>query len=128
MLRTSLGTTDCLGVVRDSPSLPSITLPDWCWRAGQASGASVTEIIFEPGWRWSDCIRPVVGGESCQVRHVGTLLAGELEILHDDGSKAHLVAGNAWMIEPGHDAWVVGDEPVVGLEFETLAAETYAKG
>jgi hypothetical protein len=91
-------------------------------------GASVAKIIFEPAWRWSDCIRPVVGGESCQVRHVGTLLAGELEILHDDGSKAHLVAGNACVIDPGHDAWVVGDEPVVGLELGTLAAESYAKG
>ncbi|TDD25455.1 cupin [Kribbella turkmenica] len=91
-------------------------------------GASVARITFQPGWRWSECIRPVVGGESCQVRHVGTLISGEMEVVHDDGAKAHVTRGIAYVIEPGHDAWVVGDEPVVGLEFESQAAETYAKG
>lgn len=90
-------------------------------------GASVARITFQPGWRWSESIRPVVGGESCQVRHVGSLLSGEMEVVHDDGTKARLVAGTAYIIEPGHDAWVVGDEPAIGLEFESVAAETYAK-
>jgi hypothetical protein len=89
--------------------------------------ATMMRTTFQPGWRWSECIRPVVGGDSCQVRHVGTLLSGEMEIVHDDGSKARLTAGTAYVIEPGHDAWVVGDEPAVGLEFESQAAETYAK-
>jgi hypothetical protein len=91
-------------------------------------GASVARITFQPGWRWSECIRPVVGGDSCQVRHIGTILTGEMEVVHDDGSKARVVPGVAYIIEPGHDAWVVGDEPVVSLEFESHAAETYAKG
>jgi hypothetical protein len=90
-------------------------------------GASVARITFEPGWRWSECIRPIVGGQSCQVRHVGALLEGQIEVVHDDGSKAQLVAGDAYVIEPGHDAWVVGDQPAIGLEFESSAAETYAK-
>ncbi|HEY3556262.1 MAG TPA: cupin domain-containing protein [Kribbella sp.] len=90
-------------------------------------GASVARITFQPGWRWSECIRPVIGGDSCQVHHIGTLLSGEMEIVHDDGSKARVTPGIAYVIEPGHDAWVVGDEPAVGLEFESLAAETYAK-
>ena len=90
-------------------------------------GVSVARITFQPGWRWSDCIRPVVGGDSCQVRHLGTLLSGEMEVVHDDGSKARLVAGDAYVIDPGHDAWVVGDQPAIGLEFESTAAETYAK-
>jgi hypothetical protein len=90
-------------------------------------GASVARITFQPGWRWSECIRPVVGGDSCQVRHVGTILSGEMEVVHDDGSKARVVPGVAYVIEPGHDAWVVGDEPVVSLEFESHTAETYAK-
>jgi hypothetical protein len=90
-------------------------------------GASVARIIFQPGWRWSECIRPIVGGDTCQIRHVGTLLSGEMEVVHDDGSKARLAAGSAYVIEPGHDAWVVGDEPAVGLEFESTAAESYAK-
>lgn len=90
-------------------------------------GASVARITFQPGWRWSECIRPVIGGDSCQVRHVGTLLSGEMEVVHDDGTKANLVPGIAYVIEPGHDAWVVGNDPAVGLEFESVAAETYAK-
>ena len=90
-------------------------------------GASVARITFQPGWRWSECIRPVVGGQSCQVRHVGTLLSGEMEVVHDDGTKARLAPGSAYVIEPGHDAWVVGDEPAVGLEFESTATETFAK-
>lgn len=90
-------------------------------------GASVARLTFEPGWRWSECIRPVVGGDSCQVRHVGTLVSGELEVVHDDGTKASLVPGSAYVIEPGHDAWVVGDQAAVCLEFESTAAETYAK-
>ena len=90
-------------------------------------GATVARVTFQPGWRWSECIRPVVGGDACQVRHVGTLLSGEMEIVHDDGSKAHVLPGIAYIIEPGHDAWVVGDSPAVALEFESQAAETYAK-
>ncbi|WP_433168155.1 cupin domain-containing protein [Kribbella sp. CA-247076] len=90
-------------------------------------GATVARITFQPGWRWSECIKPVVGGESCQIRHVGTLLSGELEVVHDDGAKARVTPGIAYVIEPGHDAWVVGDQPAVSLEFESQAAEAYAK-
>jgi hypothetical protein len=90
-------------------------------------GANVARLTFQAGWRWSECIRPVVGGDSCQVRHVGALISGELELVHDDGSKGRLSAGSAYIIGPGHDAWVVGDEPAVSLEFESQTAETYAK-
>ncbi len=50
-----------------------------------------------------------------------------MEVVHDDGSKLQVGAGEAYVIEPGHDAWVVGEEPLVALEFESRAAETYAK-
>ena len=89
------------------------------------SGATVARTTFQPGWKWSECIKPIVGTESCQVRHVGTLVSGQLEVAHDDGATATVSAGSAYVIEPGHDAWVVGDEPAVGFEFES--AETYAK-
>jgi hypothetical protein len=91
-------------------------------------GATVARSTFQPGWRWSECIKPVVGTDSCQVHHIGALVSGEIEVAHDDGSTQTLVAGNAYVIEPGHDAWVVGDTPAVGFEFESTAAETYAKG
>ena len=90
------------------------------------SGATVARLTFEPGWKWSECVKPVAGTDSCQVRHVGALLSGEMEVEHEDGSTAHLSPGQAYVIDPGHDAWVVGDEAAVGYEFES--AETYAKG
>ena len=91
-------------------------------------GATVARTTFQPGWRWSECIAPVAGTASCQVHHVGAMVSGEIEVRHEDGSTQRLSAGNAYVIEPGHDAWVVGDVPAVGFEFESTAAETYAKG
>ena len=63
----------------------------------------------------------------CEAAHLGYLVAGRLHVVSDDGSEADLAAGDAYRLAPGHDAWVVGDEPVVGLEFESKTAETYAR-
>jgi len=92
-------------------------------RLGATSAARFT---FQPGWRWSTAIKPVVGTASCQVRHVGALVSGHLHVVHEDGGEGDATAGTAYVIEPGHDAWVVGDEPVVAYEFES--AESYARG
>ena len=81
---------------------------------------------LSPGWRWSECIKPVVGTDSCQARHVGTVASGRLRVRHDDGTEIELVPGSAYRIEPGHDAWVVGDEDFVGYEFESTTAASYA--
>ncbi|MHC1561271.1 cupin domain-containing protein [Actinomycetospora sp. C-140] len=91
-------------------------------------GASVARLTLQPGWRWSACIKPVVGGTSCQAAHLGYLVSGRMHVVADDGTEADLGAGECYRLEPGHDAWVVGDDPVVGLEFETKTAETYARG
>jgi hypothetical protein len=85
---------------------------------GTTKAARVT---FQPGWKWSECIKPVAGTDSCQARHVGVITSGTLHVVHDDGTEADATAGLAYVIEPGHDAWVVGDEPVVGYEFESAA-------
>ena len=69
---------------------------------------------FEPGWKWSECVKPVAGTESCQVRHVGVVQSGRTHVVHEDGTEAEAGPGEAFVIEPGHDAWVVGDEPYVG--------------
>jgi len=87
----------------------------------------VGRLTLQPGWRWSECIKPVVGTDRCQVRHVGFMQSGRLVVSHDDGTEAELGAGTAYVIEPGHDAWVAGDEPVVAIEFESRAAEDYAR-
>jgi uncharacterized cupin superfamily protein len=83
---------------------------------------------LEPGWRWSECVKPVVGTDSCQARHLGVVQSGTLRVAHEDGSEVNLRAGEAYVIEPGHDAWVIGDERVIAFEFESRAAEEYARG
>jgi hypothetical protein len=88
---------------------------------------AAARLTFEPGWKWSECVKPVAGTDSCQVRHVGVVGSGRLAVKHDDGTELELNAGDAYVIEPGHDAWVVGDESFVGYEFEPRAAETFAR-
>ena len=70
--------------------------------------------------------KPVVGGDSCQTPHLGVIVSGRIHIAHDDGTEADIGPGVAYTIEPGHDAWVVGDEQVVAYEFDTTTAATYA--
>jgi hypothetical protein len=89
---------------------------------------AASRMRLEPGWRWSECIKPVVGGEHCQAHHVGLLQSGTMHVVHEDGTEQEIRAGQAYVIEPGHDAWVVGDEPVVGYEFDSRTAQEYAKG
>lgn len=94
-------------------------------KIGDATAARLT---FEPGWRWSECIKPVAGTDSCQARHVGVVLSGRLHVAHEDGTEGEVGAGEAYVVEPGHDAWVVGDDRFVAYEFESRAAAEYAKG
>jgi hypothetical protein len=91
-------------------------------------GTSACRMSLEPGWRWSECIKPVAGTDSCQVHHVGVMVSGTLHVAHEDGTEHDISAGQAYVIEPGHDPWVVGDETAVGYEFDAKAAEDYAKG
>ena len=85
----------------------------------------VGRFTFQPGWRWSECIKPVVGTESCQTDHVGYVESGRLCVEHEDGSQVTLSPGDAYRIAPGHDAWVDGDDVFVGFEFK--GAASYAK-
>jgi hypothetical protein len=86
---------------------------------------NIGRVNFEPGWSWSSCVKPIVGGDSCQTAHVGYLLQGRLGVRMNDGSEYQIKAGDAYSIEPGHDGWVEGTESVVGVEFESL--RDYAK-
>jgi quercetin dioxygenase-like cupin family protein len=90
--------------------------------------ATVGLAELQPGWRWSDHIKPIAGTESCQGNHLGYVISGHLHVVMDDGAEAELSPGDAYAIPPGHDAWVVGDEPLRAVEFDTQTAETYAKG
>lgn len=77
-----------------------------------------------PGWRWSTHMQPLVGGDSCQTRHVGFSLSGNLHVEFDDGSSMAIGPGDVYEIGPGHDSWVVGDEPHVAVAWE--GARTWA--
>jgi quercetin dioxygenase-like cupin family protein len=87
---------------------------------------TVMRTTFEPGWRWSECVKPVVGGDSCQIDHFGYCVSGRLHVQMNDGEELDIGPGDAMRIPPGHDAWVVGDEPYVGVDFQGGAE--YAKG
>jgi hypothetical protein len=90
-------------------------------------GTTAAWMTFEPGWKCSECVKPVAGTDSCQARHVGVVHSGRLHVAHDDGSEADLEPGDLCVIEPGHDAWVIGNRRFVGFEFEHRAAEEYPR-
>lgn len=89
------------------------------------AGGQIGRYTFQSGWRWSECIKPVAGTDTCQVEHVGYVISGSLGISHEDGTEEGLNPGDVYRIAPGHDAWVVGDAPAVVVEFQ--GAATYAK-
>jgi quercetin dioxygenase-like cupin family protein len=89
------------------------------------SGGTVGKGTFEPGWKWSDHVKPLAGTESCQVQHVGYVLSGRMKVVMDDGSEIEVGAGDAFVMPPGHDAWTVGDERCELLDFGGL--EGYAQ-
>ena len=90
------------------------------------AGVKAARLTVQPGWKWSECIKPVVGGDSCQAHHVGVVVSGAMHIVHDDGTELELTEGTAYVIEPGHDAWVVGNGPAIAFEFDSSTAQTYA--
>jgi quercetin dioxygenase-like cupin family protein len=79
---------------------------------------------YEPGWRWSEHVGPASGESSCQVEHVGLVLQGRAAVRMDDGTERVMRAGDFFHVPPGHDSWVVGDEPYVSLHI--VGGETYA--
>ena len=105
---------------RRSPDKTEVEVVD----LGSVKAARMT---LQPGWRWSECIKPVAGTESCQTHHVGMVSAGTLRVRHEDGTELEVGPGDAYVIEPGHDAWVVSSEPFVCYEFDTKAAEAFAR-
>lgn len=89
------------------------------------NGDVVGRATFEPGWRWSEHVGPIVGLDSCQAAHFGYIVSGCQVIRMDDGTEYELRAGDVVAIPPGHDGWTVGDEACVVLYFTGMA--DYAK-
>jgi Cupin domain len=89
------------------------------------AGAIVGRAVFKPGWKWSNDVKPIAGTDSCQAAHTGYIISGRMHVVMDDGREADAGPGDAFVIAPGHDAWIVGDEPCVALDWS--GAANYAK-
>ena len=86
--------------------------------------ATATKLILQPGWKWSKCVKPLVGGHSCQAAHVGVVIQGSMTVAHDDGSEITVQAGDAYAFAPGHDGWINGEEEFIGYEI-TVATKDF---
>jgi hypothetical protein len=87
----------------------------------QIGGATVGHAVFEPGWRWSTSVKPIAKTESCQASHFWYQVSGVLRARMDDGTEFESRAGDVVLLPPGHDGWVVGDEPAVVIDFQGMA-------
>ena len=92
----------------------------------QFEGCTIGRFNFAPGWRWSECVKPVVKTDRCQVSHVGYAVTGRMTVRLDDGTQMTISAGESYTIPPGHDAWVEGPETFVAIE--VMSADVFAKG
>ncbi|MEO5779818.1 MULTISPECIES: cupin domain-containing protein [Arthrobacter] len=81
--------------------------------------------VFEPGWQWSKHVKPIAQTESCQAAHSGYVLSGRMKIVMDDGQEMEVSPGEYMLIPPGHDAWVVGDEACILIDWQGFV--DYAK-
>jgi quercetin dioxygenase-like cupin family protein len=87
---------------------------------------TLARVTLKPGWKWSEHIRPMSKTELCEVAHQQYVISGRLMIAMEDGTKMELVPGDFAVIAPGHDAWVLGDEPFVAIDFSP-AMKHYAR-
>jgi quercetin dioxygenase-like cupin family protein len=87
-------------------------------------GMTIGRATYQPGWKWSVHVGAALGQTSCRVEHVGMVVSGRATAAMDDGEVIEMRSGDIFYIPPGHDSWVVGDEPYVSLHF--MGAEDYA--
>jgi hypothetical protein len=91
----------------------------------KVGGGDVGRLVFEAGWRWSNDLKPIAKTESCEAPHFQYHVSGKLAIVMDDGTEFVAEPGDVTSLPSGHDAWVVGDEPVVVVDW--FGASNYAK-
>ena len=89
------------------------------------SDVTIGRVTLEPGWSWEKCVKPIVKTDSCQAPHTQNIISGRIKVVMDDGAEEEFGPGDAAVIPPGHNAWVVGNEAVVGIDFTGL--KEYAK-
>lgn len=89
-------------------------------------GAAIGRLVLQPGWRWSNDVKPIAGTKSCEAPHFQYHVSGRLHVVMDDGTEFEAGPGDVTSLPMGHDAWVVGDEPVVVVDW--YGASNYARG
>ncbi len=89
------------------------------------NGITIGRGTFEPGWSWEKCVKPIVKTNSCQAPHTSYIISGRMKVVMDDGMVIEGGPGDTAIIPPGHNAWVLGDEPCVMIDF--TGAKDYAK-
>ena len=99
-----------------------LEFPKLTVRVVELGDITVGHFVNEPGWSWIECMRPRVGGDWCQARHLGMVLSGRLGVEFEDGTKFEVGPQEVFDIPPGHNGWVVGDEPVVQIEWSGIRA------
>jgi quercetin dioxygenase-like cupin family protein len=90
--------------------------------AVQMDGGTVLRYTMDPGWRWTEHLKPMMGTDLCEIPHFAYQISGKLRVAMRDGTEFDVDAGDVHVIPAGHDAWVVGDEPVVGIDWAGVAA------
>jgi quercetin dioxygenase-like cupin family protein len=117
------------GLIRKSLDAPEETRP-FAAGMGQvdlvnSDAGLVGRAIFQPGWQWSKHVKPIAQTDSCQAPHMGYYVSGRMRVVMDDGEETEYGPGDFAIIPPGHDAWTVGDEPCVVIDWQGFA--DYAK-
>lgn len=88
-------------------------------------GRTIGRAEFEPGWKWSECVKPIAKTDSCQAAHLGYIVAGRMTAVMDDGTRINFGPGDAMSLPPGHDAWIEGNEKCIVVDF--VGFEHYAE-
>jgi len=117
------------GLTRKSFDTPDETRPFEAGMGGleviNTDDGVVGRATFEPGWQWSKHVKPIAGTESCQAAHTGYFVSGRMKVVMDDGEEREYGPGDFATMAPGHDAWIVGDEPCVVIDWQGFG--DYAK-
>jgi class 3 adenylate cyclase len=106
----------------------TITFPGATQGIVELGDLTVGRFVAQPGWRWSEHVRPEVGGEWCRARHLGVVISGRIHVITEDGTEMEAGPDDAYDIPPGHDAYVVGDEPLVQIEWQGLRTFVGSRG
>jgi len=121
-----------MNIVKEKAELASFKRPDEVrtfpkgkLELVKIGGATVGRAVFEPGWRWSTSVQPLAKTKSCEAPHFQYHISGTLKVVMDDGTELDCRAGDVSMLPQGHDAWVVGEEPAVVVDFQGMI--DYAK-